>query len=80
VDDRNQGCICGYDLLMVTGANGTWTTQGSTINHYDRTTQQPVSQADYCLEQTSAGPQLTLSGHHGTFLFNQPHLRSLVFR
>ncbi len=77
--DDAGGCLCGYTLLMVTGANGTWTLQGKTVNHYDRTTQQPVSQADYCVENSGAGETLSLSGHNKNFLFNQPHLRSLAF-
>jgi hypothetical protein len=73
-DDDDGGCLCVYNLLMVTGSNGTWTTDGTVVNHYDKVTGETVSRADYCV----SGDTLELSGHHRTFLFNQPHLRSLV--
>ncbi len=73
-DDGEGGCACVYNLLMVTGANGTWSTSGAVLNHYDKVTGEVVSRADYCVK----GSELELSGHHRTFLFNQPALRSLV--
>ena len=75
VEDKEEGCLCGYNLLMVTGAKGTFTMKGTTISHFDQTTKQPVSTADYCVE----GGTLTLYGHNNNYLFNQPAIRTLAF-
>ena len=74
-DDGAGGCNCLYDLLMVTGSNGTWSVDDQgVITHYDKVTGEPPSRADFCVKDG----QLDISGHMRTFLFNQPHLRSLV--
>ena len=72
-DDGQNGCACVYNLLIFTGANGTFTIDGSVIHHYD-VIKVPESPADFCVVRD----QLQLSGHDRQFLFNQPHLRSLV--
>ncbi|HEX3774989.1 MAG TPA: hypothetical protein VHV51_11030 [Polyangiaceae bacterium] len=72
-DDGQLGCACIYNLLIVTGANGTYTIDGSVIHHYD-VTKVPESDADYCV----INDQLQLSGHDRQFLFNQSNVRSLV--
>jgi hypothetical protein len=74
-DSSGEGCVCGYNLLMVTGAKGTFTMKGTTVNHYDHTTKQPVSIADYC----SKDGTLTLYGHNNNYLLNQPAIRTLSF-
>lgn len=74
-DASGDGCLCGYNLLMVTGAKGTFTMKGNTVSHYDHTTKQPVSTADYCV----SGSSLTLYGHNNNYLFNQPAIRTLAF-
>ena len=73
-EDGAGGCNCLYDLLMVTGSNGTWTVDDGVITHYDKVTGEAPSRADFCVKDG----QLDLSGHMRTFLFNQPHLRSIV--
>lgn len=72
--DGKGGCNCLYDLLMVTGSNGTWIAEDGVVTHYDRVTGVAPSRADFCVN----GGTLDLSGHERTFLFNQPHLRSIV--
>jgi hypothetical protein len=72
-DDGERGCACIYNLLIVTGANGSYTVQGSVIHHYD-VTKLPESSADFCVVQD----QLQLTGKDGQFLFNQSNVRSLV--
>jgi hypothetical protein len=72
-DDGQNGCACIYNLLIFTGANGTYTVDGSVIHHYD-VTKVPESSANFCVVRD----QLQLSGLDRQFLFNQPHLRALV--
>ena len=74
IDDNEGGCRCGYNLLLVTSMTGTYRVEGSTVYHYDRTSAEPFSAADYCVN----GGSLTLTGHDRTYLFNQSALRSLT--
>jgi hypothetical protein len=74
IDDGASGCRCGYNLLLVTSMNGTYTVDGTKVNHYDKTSNEPFSRADYCVK----GNSLELYGHERTFLFNQASLRSLT--
>jgi len=74
-DDGKEGCVCGYNLLMVTGSKGTFTLKGDSINHFDHTTKQPVSVADFCVD----GPTMRIWGHNNNYLFNQPAIRTLAF-
>lgn len=74
-DDGEGGCACIYNLLIVTGTNGTYTIGGSVIHHYN-VNKLPESDADFCVIQD----QLQLTGHDRQFLFNQQHVRSLVLQ
>ncbi len=73
-DDGGGGCTCTYDLLLITAVEGKYAAIGNVINHYDSVSNNPVSSADYCVENN----ELRLSGYKRQFLFNQPALRSLV--
>jgi len=73
-NNGSGGCVCLYDLLLITSVVGKYVVDGSVINHYDTTSNSPVSAADFCVN----GNELDLSGHRRTFLFNQPAMRSLV--
>jgi hypothetical protein len=75
-NDGEGGCACTYHVAFAGTFSGTWTASGGVLTHFDATGLLP-SQADYCVSGASGA--LTLWGHGGTSLFDEPGIGRLSF-